>query len=401
MRPRSVDGAHLSEIIRGAGDRKSVGFVDQRLRSAAVEVAACALCRFRSCRIHLFGRCCGGRGLARCRRTVALFTTRGAIEWFAEESGRIAWISSTRSPGSPRDVCAVAANSLKPLRIHVRRIASAAKNLIVLQNSFCTYDFVKPVIAFGGTRVVAEFVSAVGNTEVIVSLETASLTGAKPLKVEGVQALFKDVTGKQHGPLLVAADGPLLAAVYDCEIGDECSGAPPGASDQFGVLRVAGRRLRNLFSISSAPKLLAVGGGTVALATDSEIVIGSARGGGVHTRIAALGAKRALATSSQILAVVTRRDGVDWIDYYDAQTGAARGKVNVGRAGNTLAVSGFRVVFSSGRSIRALDTRTQKTNVITIAGATPVGLSVDGARLTWAEDLRGAARIRSVRLPGS
>jgi len=126
-------------------------------------------------------------------------------------------------------------------------------------------------------------------------------------------------------------------------------------------------------------------------------VIGSAQGGGVHTRIAAPGV-RALATSNKIVAVVTRRDGVDWIDYYDAHTGAARGKVNVTRAGNTMAISGSRVVFSSGKSIRTLNTRTRKIRVIAVANVLPVGLSVDGARVAWAENIRGSAHIRSMHL---
>ena len=156
--------------------------------------------------------------------------------------------------------------------------------------------------------------------------------------------------------------------------------------------------LPKLFDVSSTPRFLAVGGLTVAVATDRELVIGSARGR-VVARMKMTGAPRALATSDRIVAILTNREGADWVDLYDTQTGTARAKVNVGRAGDGLAVSGFRVLFNTGRFIRMLDARTRKTSVIATAVPNPIGLSVEGRRVAWAENALGGARIRSVVLP--
>jgi hypothetical protein len=43
---------------------------------------------------------------------------------------------------------------------------------------------------------------------------------------------------------------------------------------------------------------------------------------------------------------------------------------------------------------------TGRAKTLAKAAATPVGLSLDGTRLAWAENLKRNARIRALRLPG-
>jgi hypothetical protein len=56
-------------------------------------------------------------------------------------------------------------------------------------------------------------------------------------------------------------------------------------------------------------------------------------------------------------------------------------------------------VFSTGRTIRLLDSRTRATSVLATAGSRPIGLSVSGRRVAWAENIRGRGRIRALTLP--
>ncbi|HEY6461897.1 MAG TPA: hypothetical protein VIY73_17145, partial [Polyangiaceae bacterium] len=56
------------------------------------------------------------------------------------------------------------------------------------------------------------------------------------------------------------------------------------------------------------------------------------------------------------------------------------------------------LVFRVGRSIRAVDTTTKRVRTVAKAAATPVGLSIAGRRIAWAENVGGRARIRAITL---
>ena len=54
------------------------------------------------------------------------------------------------------------------------------------------------------------------------------------------------------------------------------------------------------------------------------------------------------------------------------------------------------IVYHVGRSIRAVDVETHNVRALVRAAAEPVGLSLEGVRLAWAENLKAAARIRAL-----
>jgi hypothetical protein len=62
-------------------------------------------------------------------------------------------------------------------------------------------------------------------------------------------------------------------------------------------------------------------------------------------------------------------------------------------------MSGHWIVFSVGTAIQALDTDTGETRTIAHAAGTVVGLSIDGHRVAWAEQLSGPDVIRAATLP--
>lgn len=79
-------------------------------------------------------------------------------------------------------------------------------------------------------------------------------------------------------------------------------------------------------------------------------------------------------------------------------TGSLLRHVSVAGAEN-LSLSGRWALYRIGRTIRALDVQSGRSIVVARAAATPVGLSLDGRRVAWAEQGRRTSRIRAVVLP--
>ncbi|HEY8791792.1 MAG TPA: hypothetical protein VIL96_02785, partial [Gaiellaceae bacterium] len=84
------------------------------------------------------------------------------------------------------------------------------------------------------------------------------------------------------------------------------------------------------------------------------------------------------------------------IERYDARTGALRGRTVISpQAANELSVSGDTIVYHVKTKIHVLDARTGNDSVLAASKATPIGLSVEGRRVAWAENVRGQGRIAS------
>jgi hypothetical protein len=64
-----------------------------------------------------------------------------------------------------------------------------------------------------------------------------------------------------------------------------------------------------------------------------------------------------------------------------------------------ISMSGRWIVFCAGKSIQALNTSSGSTNTIAKAAGTVVGLSIEGHRVAWAEQLNGPDVIRAFTLP--
>ena len=63
-----------------------------------------------------------------------------------------------------------------------------------------------------------------------------------------------------------------------------------------------------------------------------------------------------------------------------------------------LGASDRYVVFRVRRSVRVLDAATGKARRIATAAGRPIGLSIEGARIAWAENVHGHGRIRALRV---
>ena len=64
-----------------------------------------------------------------------------------------------------------------------------------------------------------------------------------------------------------------------------------------------------------------------------------------------------------------------------------------------LSIAGSRAVFHTGKTIWLLDARARNTLRLTTTKAVPIGPSLDGNRIAWAENAGGRNRIRGLLLP--
>src|SRR5262249_13968674 len=108
--------------------------------------------------------------------------------------------------------------------------------------------------------------------------------------------------------------------------------------------------------------------------------------GGMLGQIRAKGPVRALAISSRAVGVLTPGE-VDVYSHDGREIAAIR--VPPGTAAS-LALAGLRPIYRVGRSIYVGPTRAP----IAVAASTPVGLSVSGGRVAWAENPASGERIR-------
>ena len=89
------------------------------------------------------------------------------------------------------------------------------------------------------------------------------------------------------------------------------------------------------------------------------------------------------------------------LTWYDAATGKPSGSVPVPSATSPeLTTNDQLIVFRVGRSIRAANVATHHVTTLAEAAATPIGLSLEGTRLAWAENVGGRGRIRALFVAG-
>jgi hypothetical protein len=134
---------------------------------------------------------------------------------------------------------------------------------------------------------------------------------------------------------------------------------------------------------------------------DLPIDIVTTRTGRRIASIVPQGVPLAIAMSPHVLATLEQTPLGVRLAWYDPATGHARGSVPVPRTtARSLTASDQLVVFHVGRSLRAVDVPSHRVRVLATAAATPVGVSIEGGRLAWAENLRSYARIRALYVNG-
>ena len=246
--------------------------------------------------------------------------------------------------------------------------------------------------------------------------------GVAPTQRAEVRLLEAAHTGKGVGQWLggISGDGATLAfAVTSVGWTDE-SGCLAGIApctlvkSGGGVYVVRGRSRVHVRGTSAAVEVATSGdriayvptgligtGGEPRPSADLPIdIVATATG----TRIASVvpqGVPLAIALSARVLATLEQTPLGMRLAWYDAATGRVRGAVPVPKAtAPALTANDRLVVFHVGRSLRAVNVATHHVRVLARTPATPVGVSLEGSRLAWAENLPRYARIRALYVNG-
>jgi hypothetical protein len=130
-----------------------------------------------------------------------------------------------------------------------------------------------------------------------------------------------------------------------------------------------------------------------------SIPVRSAQGGALLARIEPQGLPLGVALAPHVLALIERGAGETDINWYDPASGDQLGSVRVPRStGTRLSATDQVIVYRVGRAVHAIDVATGQTRTLLTSPVTPIGLSLDGDHLFWAENVHGKGRIRSLSL---
>jgi hypothetical protein len=130
----------------------------------------------------------------------------------------------------------------------------------------------------------------------------------------------------------------------------------------------------------------------------SPVEIRDARTGRLIRRFTIDGHARANALGPDYVALLVNHDPGMRVELYNLN-GTFRRAAAVLSSVRSISAAGRNVVFATGRVIRRLDARTGAVTALATARRTPVGLTIEGRRVVWAENHSGAARIRAVTAP--
>jgi len=339
---------------------------------------------------------------------------------FAQDGGQIAWLDESGRRG----------------HVRVRTLATRSQATIGIADLWGDVEFDSargeetgsgdaPDIAFGlaGTRAVWGGYDISGNNSyggVAVGTPGERTTELEKLTLEEhfwgdfVTAAAGDGTALVYSTVVVAHT-PDLSSANECSQGPckftvtgggvkrvvggaavAVPGAPPAVAIAVSVQRVAlvpARRSRTCKKNCDPYPVAAANG---------PVEVRDVTTGALVTRFSPAGTVRAIALSRRFVAVLVRGPHGKRIDRYDAQAGTLVASSDVpSSTADRLGLDGSTIVYSAGRTISLLDARGGTSTTLVTAGGVPLGLSIEGRRVAWAENLSDThARIRSVTVRG-
>ena len=348
-----------------------------------------------------------------------LYTTPAhqRIDAFAQDDGLVAWFT----PGRAKACNAVWVWELGSVKQQLPAQGSAYHNVT------CTWQ-VPPT-----SPVELAVASNGGSPALMWTLHESASQAVKFDYVLGAtvadprERRFQEVAHASNGAGLwlggLAADqGTLVYSVAQVQYKDQvaCLSTPtaPGACDfevtGGGIYRVVGRKQPTLVHGAPPAVEVAASGNDVAYVAasdadasgrplaspDAPVEVRDARTGTLVASVTPPGTPLAIGLSGSVLALLSRSSGGVALNWYDVHTGDSSGSVVApAQTSPSLSVGDTAIVFRVGRSIRAAELSTGKVQAVAKASSTPLGLSVAGSRVAWAENVGGRGRIRAVTLP--
>jgi Tol biopolymer transport system component len=190
--------------------------------------------------------------------------------------------------------------------------------------------------------------------------------------------------------------GPKLTATDDFTTEQGISWAPDSTDLVFSAADNSG----NVNGDSHLETATITHSGPVAVLTHAppaQIVV-SRHGGAVVGRFQATGTVVAIAADPQASAALTRTGSALSIDVLSPRPRVVRLSNPSNTGTGELSISGTTLTFSRGPAVYTLDARSGAPKLIAFASGPPIGLSISGHRVAWAEATPTGGRIRAVTL---
>ena len=343
-------------------------------------------------------------------RPETLFTSpKGQISAFAQDGPLLAWFARSAKGCNTVWVLDLATN------VEVTLPDQRASTV----NVTCDWDAVPPVrLAVDGRTA-----TTLWTLRELAPLRFDYLIGAS--SHNRLERRFQEIAHAARGAGLwlggIAADsGALVYSVTSVDFADEvtCLSKPKAphacalrVGNGGGVYRVIGRTAHLIPGTEPGGMQVALAQGKVAYIraatvaengtplSGTQLDIRTVNGGKLVTQISPHGTPTALALSTTIVATLERRPGGLYLAWYDPATGRPGGSLKVASTTSPeLSATSRYVVFHTGRAIRLVDVKTRKLRTIAHAGAMPIGLSIEGSRVAWAENVGGKGRIQALSL---
>jgi hypothetical protein len=321
-----------------------------------------------------------------------LITESGRIHAFAQDSGAVAWIGHDYA-------------------VHVRRLA--ARRGAVVGNANDGYTHMPWPLALAGTQ--ALWASYDAGNFIYTHIHTASST-LRDRVVFDLSYMRGPADGSWLGGM--AGDGSTLvfgSILQRCDVEWSCR-----RIDVEGAVKRVNTAAADVAGLPS-PFLLATSSGRIALvpAKTPRLFpdIGPPRAaeyapvqvfdasGHLISSFAPDGTPRAVALAWPKLALLFEFvDGGRRIELRDARSGGywnVGGEASFARVPPTVgrvAVGIPGAVYAIGNAVYVL--RGQKPQLVARAGGAPIGLSIEGRRIAWAENVHGKGRIRALAVSG-
>jgi hypothetical protein len=359
-----------------------------------------------------------GRRLASARATPhVLYAGPETIQAFAQDGPVLAWFA----PGTGKTAC----NSVHVLSLSNGGQIRLPDQSATAHNVTCRWDVAPPVnLALAGSDVLW----TLREKQAPVQFDYVLGAGISDRR----ERRFQQVAHAPRGAGLwlggIAGDsipsGPdaistLVFGTTAVQFVDEIACLSGGSCDMKisggGVYRVVGRKEPQLVPNTEAAVQVAASGSTVAYvpaasagangvpvaAADLPVELVDVRTGRRIARVSPEGTPIAIALASQMLVLLERTPAGLTLAWYSTTTGSLVGSVAVPE--NTLpelSTNDQQAVFRIGRFIHVLTFATGHSRTVAQTVGTPVGVSLEGNRLAWAENVKGRGRIRALYLNG-
>jgi hypothetical protein len=312
--------------------------------------------------------------------------TGGAIAAFAMDGNRIAWIAG---------LCQT---------VRVKRL-NAAKAAVVGDGKVTECDDRgTPSIALAGTRVLWTNLTF-GNFTYTYVRTRAVGEKARPKQIDYIvhqNDLDGDYLTAMAGDADTLAYTDLVVSGRTLPSDEDVYFANRGT-----VRRVIGRE-RKIMRGTTPPFRMAVASGRVAVvpadrSESQSVTLRAALNGIVEVRdlsgnvvshFTPVGRVRAIALTRTYAAVLVSGR----VERYRVPSGTLVGATPVPGAAPELDGSGKTVILRVGKTIKALDTASGTVKTVATASATPIGLSIEGRVVAWAENVHHGGRVQTLKL---